>query len=288
MTAGLKSFAKFSKNVRLTLLRDAEFRHYERGSFVFKQGDYGDNMYIILRGSCNVRISRKNKHGIIEDVIVNCLYDGDMFGELSMMGTSMKSKLQTKTTHLNKKAKTFSKQNGQSEATQSNTHISGRKSNKLSEMEALGLKSPVMIEDEKRYFERTKRAASIQVAQATDVLSIPRERFKVILMNVIQKKLDVKLKILLNLSFFEKIEPYLLIPLASNLSTKTFKMGEAILKEGETPTEFCIIAEGTLKVVKEMVVSKIRTQTNYTKGGGKPLRNFKFGIVDSIYFILSY
>lgn len=52
----LKFFSKLPKPVRISLLKSATYNHFPSGSTVFKQGDFGDLMYIILRGSVNVRI----------------------------------------------------------------------------------------------------------------------------------------------------------------------------------------------------------------------------------------
>jgi len=59
----LKFFQKLPKPVRISLLRSAEFNHYPMGSTVFQQGDYGDLMYIILRGSANVRVQKADNYG---------------------------------------------------------------------------------------------------------------------------------------------------------------------------------------------------------------------------------
>mmetsp|Transcript_25479 Transcript_25479/g.22482 ORF Transcript_25479/g.22482 Transcript_25479/m.22482 type:complete len:190 (-) Transcript_25479:1214-1783(-) len=88
----LKFFSKLSKHVRHKLLKVASYLHCESNDIVFRQGDFGDLMYIILRGSVNVRIRRKTFYGKIEDIVVAVLYDGSSFGELSMMGASNKKK----------------------------------------------------------------------------------------------------------------------------------------------------------------------------------------------------
>ena len=54
---------------------------------VFKQGDFGDQMYIILQGSVNVKIDHK-LGSYTELKLVNVLYDGQHFGELAIMKTS--------------------------------------------------------------------------------------------------------------------------------------------------------------------------------------------------------
>ena len=128
------------------------------------------------------------------------------------------------------------------------------------------------------------------MAESADLLCIPRERFKDILLSLIQKELDVKLKVLLIIPFFEKVEPFSLIPLANNLSVKVYKIGEVILKEGETPSEFSIISAGKVKVVKEITASRILTPANFAKGRVSALKGFTFkkGINSCVFNRRSY
>lgn len=87
IVSGLKFFAPLSKVVRVNLLKAARLIHYPSGTTIFKQGDYGDIMYILLKGSVNVRTKKHTSFGVIEDVISTVLYDGSHFGEYSMMKT---------------------------------------------------------------------------------------------------------------------------------------------------------------------------------------------------------
>jgi len=88
---GLKFFSKLEKSMRLELLKNGSLAYYPAGTTIFKQGDYGDLMYIILRGTVNVRIMKQTIFGTIEDIIVAVLYDGSHFGEYAMMGTSQQN-----------------------------------------------------------------------------------------------------------------------------------------------------------------------------------------------------
>lgn len=89
---GLKFFSQLDKIMRLDLLQNGTLKHFSAGSTIFKQGDYGDLMYVILKGAVNVRIMKPTIFGTIEDVILAVLYDGAHFGEYSMMGTSQQNK----------------------------------------------------------------------------------------------------------------------------------------------------------------------------------------------------
>ena len=76
MISRLKFFEKFKPNSRILLLQLSEIVKYEYGEYIFKQGDRGDKMYIILTGACHVRI--KNPHNPEDDLgpVVSTLYDG--------------------------------------------------------------------------------------------------------------------------------------------------------------------------------------------------------------------
>ena len=50
--------------------------------------------------------------------------------------------------------------------------------------------------------ERTKRSATIEVVESCDVVCIPRHHFQRVFLQYIQKELDSKIKILLELPFF--------------------------------------------------------------------------------------
>ena len=240
-------------------------------------------MYVILRGSCNIRVDCKEVDKNRDDKIINVLYDGDHFGELAMMGTSAKSKMQLSDTHLKDLMKRGKSSTDQKNAAAINTPLphsnsqSPKKiSNKEMETDALGLRIPTAVEEGRNYFERTKRSASVQVAESVDLLSIPRDRFKQILLTLIQDELDLKLKVLLKLPFFEKIEPFSLIPLANNLTSSVFKMGDVILKEGDAPIAFVLIAKGRVNIIKETILTRMLEPTELARTRKPALRGFNY------------
>lgn len=61
------------------------------GEYVFHQGDFGDNLFVILSGSVVVKVEKhfKADNQTVEQV-VSSLYDGQHFGELAMMETQQK------------------------------------------------------------------------------------------------------------------------------------------------------------------------------------------------------
>ena len=90
MISRLKFFEKFKPNSRILLLQLSEIVKFEYGEYIFKQGERGDKMYIILTGACHVRI--KNPHNPEDDLgpVVSTLYDGQNFGELALIDSKTK------------------------------------------------------------------------------------------------------------------------------------------------------------------------------------------------------
>jgi small-conductance mechanosensitive channel/CRP-like cAMP-binding protein len=63
-----------------TLLHEAEINHFGRGEAVIEEGANGDSMFILVRGSAQVSVS---KNGAL--VRVGVLRQGDCFGEMSLL-----------------------------------------------------------------------------------------------------------------------------------------------------------------------------------------------------------
>ena len=85
----LKFFTKFKPEVQTELLRLGSHMLVEKGEFVFKQGDVGTMVYVVLKGS--IRVWRHAAEYGSDPLIVHTLYEGDSFGELSLF-TSDSSK----------------------------------------------------------------------------------------------------------------------------------------------------------------------------------------------------
>lgn len=86
----LRFFSHLPRHLRIKILKTSTYAFYPPKKVLFKQGDYGDMVYIILRGSVNVRSQKHTAFGIIEDYIITVLYDGTCFGEYAVMGTAQR------------------------------------------------------------------------------------------------------------------------------------------------------------------------------------------------------
>jgi len=69
------------KHIRLKLLQNATFVHYPSSGIIYNEGDLSDKMYIIIRGSVNIRKKARTSYGSIENLIATTLYDGQYFGD---------------------------------------------------------------------------------------------------------------------------------------------------------------------------------------------------------------
>lgn len=67
-------FEDMSENEKSWLLNHASTQEYEKGSKIFKMGDPGESLYIILEGSCSISIDEEHEHE------VHILKEGDIAG----------------------------------------------------------------------------------------------------------------------------------------------------------------------------------------------------------------
>jgi thioredoxin reductase/CRP-like cAMP-binding protein/Fe-S-cluster-containing hydrogenase component 2 len=63
------------------MARKATLRHFKKGDVLFKEGDLGDVMYVIRKGS--VKVSRQSRHGV--DVAQTYVAAGNIVGEMAIL-----------------------------------------------------------------------------------------------------------------------------------------------------------------------------------------------------------
>ena len=81
----LEFFKRFNRSIGITLLQKSKYLIQEAGDIIIRQGDFGDTLYCIVRGSCDVIITKPNILGNIESQIVANIYDGNHFGDIALM-----------------------------------------------------------------------------------------------------------------------------------------------------------------------------------------------------------
>ncbi|OMJ79869.1 hypothetical protein SteCoe_20012 [Stentor coeruleus] len=191
----LPFFAKFPKPIQMMLLEISELVTYKTGDIIIKQGDLGECMFVILNGS--VTIHRKAAEFRNFNIIVNSLYDGEAFGELSLLNNPKESDI--------------------------------------------------------------RRTASCVAGENTTLVSISKTNYRHIILDQMHNDIIERIQFIKDFKFFSN-QPWLsLIPFASSLEAKTFRVGEVILEQGEIPSGMYIIYQGQCKVYWEGYVSRPKT-----------------------------
>ena len=199
----LKFFQKLEKKLRINIIKHSQHIHFPKGTTIFNQGDYGDLMYIIIKGSVDVRFNhtfkQSNKTLAISTI---SLYDGYHFGELAMLGIkATKNPLDDQLQSSAKIPLDLSRQKIISGIglNSSSTKIEGENL-LINEKESIPKKS---INDDVIYAEKKTRSATIQTAVETDVLALSREKFQEIMLSILQEDIDQKVFILSRIPFFK-------------------------------------------------------------------------------------
>jgi hypothetical protein len=94
-----------------------------------------------------------------------------------------------------------------------------------------------------------KRAASIKVTEGAYMLKISNKFFSEVILKIIGKEMEEKVRLLSCLPYFCHDPTLGLIPIANIMQKRVFKFGESIIKRGETPTSMFMIAKGMCHLV---------------------------------------
>lgn len=81
----LSFLQKFPQVMRESLYRCAEIETFSSGEVVFNEGDSGDSMFVIIKGS--VVISKCLEAVKKYPIVISSLYDGRQFGDISVLST---------------------------------------------------------------------------------------------------------------------------------------------------------------------------------------------------------
>lgn len=84
----LDFFLKFPSSVRMQIYCFCLIIHVLPGQYIFKQGDLGDSVYVVVKGS--VIFEKTLKELTSYELIVNSIYDGKHFGDLSLLSHLLK------------------------------------------------------------------------------------------------------------------------------------------------------------------------------------------------------
>ena len=101
-----------------------------------------------------------------------------------------------------------------------------------------------------------KRSATCIAGERTTVLAISKQSYKRILLDEMQNDITGKVHFFLSLPLFEGCIGISLIPLASNIEPKTYKIDQTIIELGEKPKGLYIIYSGRCSLYWEGFVAK--------------------------------
>jgi len=273
----LKFFAQLTKEVRLQFLKAAKYIKEQRGKYVFHQGDEGDLMYVILRGSVNVKIKKAFKSGQAQFVSVNSLYDGHHFGELAITELDLSPTRETKFDFTTTEESIEGTEPGDSpkQKQQQDTQRRFMKINELitdhHDKKVSKIQRALNQRNEANSKVPQKRAASIQCSEDTEFLALDRNKFREILASVMNQELDAKIQVLQLIPFFQNCDNLTLLPLATNMKTQIFKLGQRIIKTDDVVMNYYIVSQGRCQVVKEII-----EETENVEVLRQTMRNFQF------------
>lgn len=203
---------KFDLNIREKLISKAELCSYPMGHTIFRQGDFGDKMYIILKGSVNVIIHYTDPiTGKPGQKTVAWMRDGSSFGEYSMLGSKSRAAKDSVFTSIAKMVNNinsrlvFLKKSViyQQEIDLKSQNMIEEWKKKKAEEEAIKYNPSLKVEAPPVYQERTKRAADIVVAEDILLFELSREYFREIIMETIKDEHEKKMRILADLPLFK-------------------------------------------------------------------------------------
>jgi CRP-like cAMP-binding protein len=185
---------KFDVGIREKIINKAELCEYRSGHTIFRQGDFGDKMYIILKGSVNVIIHYIDPiTGKPGEKTVAWMRDGSSFGEYSMLGSkSRAAKDNVFTSIIYEQDIDLKAQNMVEDWKKKNA-----------EEEAVKYNPSLKADAPPAYQERTKRAADIVVAEDILLLELSREYFREIILDTIKDEYERKMRILADLPLFK-------------------------------------------------------------------------------------
>jgi CRP-like cAMP-binding protein len=203
---------KFDINIREKIINKADLIEYPTYCTIFKQGDYGDKMYIILKGSVNVVIHYNDPiTGKPVSKTVAWMRDGSSFGEYAMLGSKSRASKDNVFTSISKLGNDISNRMiylkksilyQQDIDLKANNLVETWKKKKADE-EAAKYDPNFKAAAQPAYQERTKRAADIVVAEDILLFELSREYFREIILENIKDEYERKMRILADLPLFK-------------------------------------------------------------------------------------
>ncbi|OMJ83762.1 hypothetical protein SteCoe_15240 [Stentor coeruleus] len=116
-------------------------------------------------------------------------------------------------------------------------------------------------------------SVTCKATENTLVFAIPKICYNNILLAQLENSLDKKILFLTETALFQNVNPFSLIPLATNLEIISFKNNQEILKKGEKPQGLYIIVKGFAMAVTEGFRIKQRPKQKDLRSSKKALKS---------------
>jgi len=261
----LSFFSQLPDKLRKKVLRCSAYSYFPAGTVIHRRIDREDQIYILLRGSIAIKTLKNESQ---EKKTVAILSPGAHFGEYSHQPTE-----ETQQIRLPYKVCTQmgaidletgmerdisdQKRSYQEQILLHRKRVSSEFINFVAESTVLDAtpsnekeaKELLLFKEE----DSAPPALTVEVAQTCEVICIQRDKLDSLLQDPSEKELNAKIKLLINLNIFKTIDQFGLIPLAKNIVSNMYAMGEVVISIGKEIDRFRIIAQGRCKIIKRRV-----------------------------------
>jgi len=285
MLSRLRFFNLLPKEARIELYKQAHYFKQEAGSYIYREGEIGDSMFVVLKGSVNIKSQRILDDGQVHVITVGSLGDGSHFGDVAEVNKEKKTEgdeddakrrqvFATKVKSLaDVRARNREFDELEMKKEQEARPNETSKSNLRDKFNLLENKIEPQVPKANT---PTKRTSSIQCAEPCEVLVLEKDKYQTILSEILNKDITNKLNLINLIPFFKGVEKQSLIPVTTNLRKIKLKLGQRVIREGDIVMNFYIMAKGKCTVVKEIIDDRRVGRDHYKpKLRGLHFKNFE-------------
>ncbi|CAK88539.1 unnamed protein product (macronuclear) [Paramecium tetraurelia] len=230
-----KFFQRFGQGIRIGIMEKASIEIQDAGKVILQLGACSNNLFVILRGSCQQTLTMDIQLEEYEYLTVQSYNDGQDLSEINLL-------------QLNNNR--------------------GYSSNKFIDMVEEIKDHPKFKDIVKN--ERTKLITShISCSSKTYLLRMDNDQFQKILKQSIEKDKEFKLSILSQIRFFQHTSASQLLHLVAELGIQNYFQGDSVVRKGDQLNRVIIIAQGEFEIVEEIELQR-ETRNYYLEKKLKP------------------
>ncbi|CAD8173710.1 unnamed protein product [Paramecium octaurelia] len=230
-----KFFERFGQGIRIGIMEKASIEIHDVGNVILQLGANSNNLYVILRGSCQQTLTMDIQLEEYEYLTVQSYFDGQDLSEINLL-------------QLNNNR--------------------GYSVNKFIDMVEEIKEHPKFKDILKN--ERTKLITShISCSEKTYLLRMDNDQFQKILKQSIEKDKEFKLSILSQIRFFQHTSTSQLLHLVAELGIQNYFQGDSVVRKGDKLNRVIIIAQGEFEIVEEIQLER-ETRNYYLENKLKP------------------